>query len=73
MVGTWILGAPQQEFAFEASWQWIIDSLSTIGPAFLLGCGILGIIASAIAFFSINGLWRYSVAKEWKKRQSRDK
>ncbi|WP_440875485.1 DUF2062 domain-containing protein [Thalassotalea sp. PLHSN55] len=72
VVGTWILGTPQQEFVFELSWQWILDSLSTIGPAFLLGCIIMAIIASFLAYFGINSLWRYSVAKEWKKRQFRD-
>ena len=68
LVGSWVIGAPEQEFAFEASWQWVIDSLSTIGPSFLLGCGILAILFSILGYFGINALWRYSVVKEWKKR-----
>ena len=71
IVGTWILGASEQEFAFEASWQWVVDSISTIGPSFLLGCGVLAVVFSLLGYFSINALWRYSVAKEWKKRQHR--
>ena len=70
-VGTFVLGAPEQQFTFEASWQWVVDSLSTIGPAFLLGCGIMASLAAFIAYFSINTLWRYSVAKEWQKRQKK--
>jgi uncharacterized protein (DUF2062 family) len=70
-VGTWVLGGSEGEFEFEATWQWVLDSLSTIGPAFLLGCGILAIVFSILGYFAINGLWRYSVAKEWKKRQQR--
>ncbi len=73
IVGTWALNAPKQEFIFEASWQWVLDSVSTIGPSFLLGCGILAITFSIIGYFSIHLLWRYSVSKEWKKRQTRDK
>jgi len=69
VVGAVIMNTPKQEFKFEASWQWVIDSLSTIGPAFLVGCGVLAIIFSIIGYFGIHGLWRYSVAKEWKKRQ----
>jgi len=71
IVGTWLIGAKEKEFVFEASWQWIIDSLSTIGPAFLLGCGVLAILFSLLGYFAIQGLWRYSVLKEWKKRKNR--
>jgi len=68
VVGSWMIGAPEQEFAFEPSWQWVVDSLSTIGPSFLLGCGILAVLFSILGYLGINALWRYSVAKEWKKR-----
>jgi len=71
VVGTWVLGAPAQAFIFEASWQWMIDSLSTIGPAFLLGCGVLGITFSILGYVGIQAMWRYSVIKAWKKRKKR--
>jgi len=71
IVGTWLIGAEEQPFTFEASWQWVVDSLSTIGPAFLLGCGALAVLFSIIGYFGIHLLWRYSVAKEWKKRANR--
>ena len=71
LVGTWILGAPPGEFSFEANWQWVVDSVSTIGPAFILGCGVLATVFAIIGYTTINGLWRYSVAKEWKKRQQK--
>ncbi len=71
VVGTWILGVPEQEFTFHANWQWVMDSISSIGPAFLLGCAILGLIFSALGYFSIHFLWRYSVAKQWHKRKQK--
>jgi len=71
VVGNWIIGAPQQKFTFEANWQWVVDSLSTIGPSFLLGCGVLAVVFSLIGYFGIHGLWRYSVSKEWHKRAHR--
>jgi uncharacterized protein (DUF2062 family) len=71
IVGTWVLGGSEQAFAFEASWQWIMQSISTIGPAFLLGCAILATLFSIVGFFSIQTLWRYSVIKEWRKRSLR--
>jgi len=71
LVGTLVLNEPEQEFVFQASWQWVVDSVSTIGPAFLLGCGVLAIIFSILGYFGIQILWRYSVIKAWKERQNR--
>ncbi len=71
LVGTWILGMPEKEFAFEATWQWVVDSLSTIGPSFLLGCAVLGVLFSILGYFGIHALWRYSVSKAWQKRSKR--
>ncbi len=71
LVGSLVLAEPPQEFIFEASWQWVVDSLSTIGPAFLLGCGILAVVFSILGYFGIQALWRYSVIKAWKGRQHR--
>ncbi|WP_448246739.1 DUF2062 domain-containing protein [Thalassotalea agariperforans] len=68
LVGTWILGGEEQAFVFEASWQWVVDSLSTIGPAFLLGCGVLAVFFAILGYFFIHLLWRYNVSKDWKKR-----
>jgi uncharacterized protein (DUF2062 family) len=71
IVGSWILGTKAQKFHFEASWQWVVDSISTIGPAFLLGCGVLAVFFAILGYFSIQGLWRYSAIKAWKKRIKR--
>ena len=38
LVGTTIMGTPQEDFNFELSWDWVLQSIETIGPAFLLGC-----------------------------------
>ena len=73
LVGTWIIGAPTEEFAFQASWQWLVDSVSTIGPAFIIGCGVLATVFAILGYIAINSIWRFSVAKEWQKRQARRK
>jgi len=70
LVGSWVLNAKEQVFTFEASWQWVLDSLTTIGPSFLLGCLICACFFSILGYFSINAIWRVAVIKEWKKRQS---
>ena len=71
LVGVKILGAPVQHFAFEASWQWVVDSLETIGPAFLLGCGVCSIFFGLFGYFAMNFIWRLSVAKAWRIRREK--
>ena len=71
LVGTLLLGVPEQEFAFDASWQWVVESLSTIGPAFLVGCGFLAVIFATLGYLGIQSLWRYSVLKAWNSRPHR--
>ncbi|MFY8328444.1 DUF2062 domain-containing protein [Pseudoalteromonas sp. ZZD1] len=72
LVGTIALGQPEQHFAFEPSWQWFIESLTTIGPAFLVGSLICATAASLIGYFGIDLLWRRSVRKAWLNRHKKD-
>lgn len=70
-VGVKVLAVPEQHFAFHANWQWIVDSLSTIGPAFLVGCGVLALTFSFLGYFFIHAMWRYQAVKAWKSRTNR--
>ena len=70
-VGAFVMHVPPQPFHFELSWDFILAQMSTIGPPFLLGCLICGIVSAMIGYFGIRGLWRYSVVRSWKKRQVR--
>jgi len=69
LVGTLILNQPEQHFVFEASWEWFLQSIETIGPAFLLGSLGCASIASIIAYFGIDIIWRRSVKKAWLARK----
>lgn len=68
LFGAWMLGHPTESFHFEASWQWIESSLTTIGPPFLLGCLVLGVISALVGFFVIKSLWKYSILFKWQNR-----
>ncbi|MDO6618906.1 DUF2062 domain-containing protein [Shewanella sp. 6_MG-2023] len=68
ILGAKILGHNTAHFNFEASWQWVESSISTVGPPFLLGCIILGAIFAFIGFFVIKSLWKYSILFKWNKR-----
>jgi len=69
LVGSTVLGTKMTAFEFQLSWSWLIDSLSTIGPAFLLGCAICSVVAGIIGFFGLDWVWRWSVASAWNKRK----
>jgi uncharacterized protein (DUF2062 family) len=70
LVGTLVLNQPEQHFAFEASWAWFIESLTTIGPAFLVGSLVCASIASVIGYFGIDLMWRRSVRRAWGMRNN---
>ena len=67
-VGAFALGQKTHPFHFEASWEWLVESLSTIGPAFMIGSLICASIAALVGYFGIDWLWRHSVNKAWNSR-----
>ena len=69
LIGSTVLGTEMSSFAFELSWVWLAQSISTIGPAFLLGCAICSVLAAAIGYFSLDIVWRWSVVKAWEERR----
>lgn len=70
-VGAWVMHVPPQPFHFELSWEFILHQMNTIGPPFLLGCLICGVVSAIVGFFGIKALWRYSVVRSWQKRKIR--
>lgn len=48
-----------------------MHQMSTIGPPFLLGCMICGIVSAIAGYFGIKALWRYSVVRSWQQRKIR--
>lgn len=64
------MGTETQHFELQFSWKWIIESISTIGPAFLVGCAICSVFFGLVGYFGLNWLWRFSVQKSWNKRKA---
>lgn len=73
LVGSTVLGTELNEFQFELSWSWLINSLSTIGPAFLLGCLLCSVFFGLLGFLSLDWFWRFSVTQAWRARKQQDK
>jgi len=68
-LGAFLLGAPLLAVEFEMSWQWFGDSLGAIWAPFLLGCLVIGILASSLGWLIINLVWRWRVAHTWAQRR----
>lgn len=70
-VGAWVLGTDVGEFEFQLSWEWLMGSVNTIGPAFLLGCMICSVVFGSVGYATMNFLWRRSVIKSWQARRAK--
>ncbi|WP_423186586.1 DUF2062 domain-containing protein [Alishewanella sp. d11] len=64
LIGTVVLNAPPEPFAFEASVAWLVYSMQTVGKPLILGCLLMGITASIVGYFVIDWLWCLSIKKE---------
>jgi len=71
VVGVAILGETAQEVSFEISWEWLTHQLGSIWEPFLLGCFVVGVIASAVGSLTLNALWRLQVIRSWRARRTR--
>lgn len=69
LVGLKLLNQPYPESDFEFSLESLIAGFEDIWQPFLLGCLILGIISSILGYSGIQGIWRYSVSKQWISRK----
>lgn len=68
-VGDFILGGTGTNFAFELSWDWVMDGMLLIWKPFLLGCFIVGFTSGVLGYFSIKAYWRWYVVNKWRLRQ----
>ena len=70
-VGATVLGVETKHFEFQFTWQWVVDSITTIGPAFVVGCAICSVFFGLVGYFGLNWLWRFSVRKAWQARAAK--
>lgn len=63
VVGTWITGAPTEEFEFQLSMEWLLHELSAIGEPLLIGCAIIGVISSVIGYAVMKSFWNQRLSR----------
>lgn len=72
-LGSVMLGMELQPVEMNLSWHWFSSILGQIWQPLLFGCLILGIVSSAVGYFTINTLWRKGVRERWRERSDRRK
>ena len=71
LLGIEILGHETQNFHFELSFDWLLNSLAEIWEPFLLGCAAAGIGCSLAAFLLVRILWHLHIVSHIKARAKR--
>ena len=71
LLGLEILGHEYQNFDFELSFDWLLNSLAEIWEPFLLGCLTAGVVCSLAAFLLVRILWHLHIINHIKMRAKR--
>lgn len=68
-LGSFLLDRPHHYKHFELSLSGLSSAMSSAAPSFLLGCLVMAIVSSATGYMVIHGLWRWTVARRWRRRR----
>lgn len=68
-LGSMVLGLELEAVPMNLGWEWFTTTLGEIWQPLLFGCLMLGIISSALGYFSIHTIWRRSIKRRWKDRK----
>ena len=71
LVGTWILGEPENSPAFEASLEWLVTLAENNWYHLYFGSFVVGVISGLIGYFVIRWYWRYYIVKKHRSRSWR--
>lgn len=67
-MGSVMLGTKMESVPMDLSWHWFSTTLGQIWQPLVFGCLILGIVSSAVGYFTINTIWRKNIRYRWKHR-----
>lgn len=70
-VGMLVMNRPVSENGFEFTLSGLFSGSEGILAPFLLGCLILGIACSAVAYFGVQFFWRRHAVRKWAERKEK--
>lgn len=71
LAGTFFIGQPAVEFAFDMDGGELLEGLNGIWAPFLLGCLVCSAVSAVVGYFGILWLWRWHLVQHLKKRRER--
>jgi uncharacterized protein (DUF2062 family) len=69
--GRYLLNMEPHAFDFELSFAWLADGFGYVWAPLILGCVVLGALASLTSYIALDMLWRASISDYLKKRRAR--
>jgi uncharacterized protein (DUF2062 family) len=70
-LGAWLLGVSPQPWPDAVSWQWLQEQIGLMWKPLFLGAFIAASVTSALVWFSLNAIWRWSSARRLQRRRAR--
>jgi len=71
LTGAALLDTEPSGFDFELSFAWLIHELAAIWQPFLLGCLVVGMLASLLCFVLVRVVWHWHILNHIKARAAR--
>jgi uncharacterized protein (DUF2062 family) len=68
-VGSLLVPGPVAELQFSFSYAWFEERLLIVWKPLLVGCLICGLFFGSLGYFVVNVLWRWRVARQWRRRR----
>ena len=70
-LGAWLLDRPVRHIEFEFTLEWFMREVGMIWEPLYLGSVICGLVAAALGYGLMRGLWRLHIVNHIKRRRSR--
>lgn len=69
-IGCQLLDLSIQPFTFQMSWDWVVRDLLPVWKPFLLGCLVLGLLASITGYIVLGVVWHLSLVIKYHQRKN---
>lgn len=69
-LGTLLLNLPTHDFAFEMSWDWLLEKFAEVWEPLFLGSLVCGVAFAALGYTIVDLLWRHHTLKRWHNRHN---
>ena len=72
-LGVWMIGAPELDFQFEPTMDWLKTEMLSIWKPFLTGCLTMAVISSLLGFASMRLVWRFHIIRYLQQKKNERK